>query len=126
MALALLALEPLAMAKKTSEERFQEFHAKSVSISPVKLDDTSFKRLTSTPRDYTAMVLLTAIDPRFSCTLCREFQPEWDILASSWAKGDKQGDSRLVFGTLDFADGRDTFMSVRVIKLWCYSDAEHC
>lgn len=108
---SLLAVGTIA-AKKSPEERFQDFHAKALSSSPVKLTDSNFKKLTNGPRDYTAMVLLTAMDARFGCQLCREFQPEWDILAQSWTKGDKAGDSRLILGTLDFADGRETFMSV--------------
>lgn len=44
--------------------------------------------------------------------MCHEFQPEWDLLVKSWTKGDKRGDSKLVFGTLDFLDGKGTFQSV--------------
>lgn len=99
-------------AKKSPTERWQDFHTKSLSSSPLKLKETSYKSLTATPRDYSVAVLLTALETRFGCQLCREFQPEWEILGKSWSKGDKAGDSRLLFGTLDFADGRDVFMSV--------------
>ncbi|KAF3018111.1 oligosaccharyl transferase subunit ost3/OST6 [Neopestalotiopsis sp. 37M] len=102
-------------AKKSaaSVDRYEEFHSKAVAASiPIKLDDKAYKKLTTAPRDYTAAVLLTAMDNRFGCQLCREFQPEWDLLGKSWTKGDKKGDSRLIFGTLDFADGRDTFVSL--------------
>ncbi len=102
-----------AKSKTPPAERFDAYHAKSLSSSPVKLVDQSYRELTGTPRDYTVAVLLTAMDPRFGCQLCREFQPEWDLLARSWTQGDKKGESRVVFGTLDFADGRDVFMSVR-------------
>jgi oligosaccharyltransferase complex subunit gamma len=44
--------------------------------------------------------------------LCREFQPEWELLAKSWTKGDKKSESRLVYGTLDFTDGKATFQGV--------------
>lgn len=101
----------VAAAKKSSAERFDEFHAKQ-SSTPLKLKESTYKTLTSTPRDYSVAVLLTAADARFSCQLCREFQPEWDLLGKSWAKGDKAGNSRLIFGTLDFVDGREIFMSV--------------
>ncbi len=94
------------------EERFQSYHAKALASSPIKLADASYRDLTSTPRDYTVAVLLTALDPRYGCQLCREFGPEWELLARSWTGGDKKGESRVVFGTLDFADGRDVFMSV--------------
>ncbi|KAF9882445.1 oligosaccharyl transferase subunit [Colletotrichum karsti] len=110
-ATSFLAAGSLA-AKKTTEERFNDFHTKALSSSPIKLADTSYKSLTASPRDYTVAVLLTALESRFGCQLCREFQPEWDLLGKSWTKGDKKGESRLLFGTLDFADGREIFMSL--------------
>jgi oligosaccharyltransferase complex subunit gamma len=100
-------------AKKSSADRFEKFHAQALSSSPAKLADKTYNDLTSIPRDYSVAVLLTAMDSRYGCKLCHEFQPEWELLAKSWTKGDKKGDSRLIFGTLDFADGRDTFLSVR-------------
>jgi oligosaccharyltransferase complex subunit gamma len=99
-------------AKKSSAERFQDFHTKSKSSVPLKLSETTYKSLTSTPRDYSAAVLLTALETRFGCQLCQEFQPEYDVLSKSWAKGDAAGESRLLFSTLDFVDGRDIFVSV--------------
>lgn len=113
-ALSALAAAGLSFAEnKASGERFKEFHSLARSSPALKLNDASYKSLTATPRDYTVAVLLTALDARFGCQLCREFQPEWDLVAKSWLKGDKEGDSRLLFGTLDFAEGRDVFVSVR-------------
>lgn len=101
-------------ARKSSEERFAEFHAKQTSHAPIKLKDSSFKSLTAPPRDYSVAVVLTALDPRYGCQLCREFQPEWELLSKSWVKGDKSGESRVIFGSLDFSEGRETFMGVCV------------
>lgn len=112
LASSLLCTSGLA-AKKTAGDTFQQFHSKQLSSTPVKIEDTAYQKLVaSTPRDYSAVVLLTAMDARYGCQLCREFQPEFDLLARSWTKGDKAGESRLVFATLDFNDGRDTFMSL--------------
>lgn len=102
----------LAAKKSSSADRFSQFHAEAQASSPLKLADPSYKKLTSAPRDYSVAVLLTALDSRWGCALCTEFQPEWDVLGKSWAKGDKKGESRLIFGTLDFAQGRETFISV--------------
>lgn len=96
-------------------ERFLEFHKKGLATTPLKLDDASYKKLTAKPRDYSVAVLLTASDPRYGCQMCREFAPEMELLSRQWTKGDKAGDSRLVFGVLDFNDGRDTFMSVSTV-----------
>ncbi len=112
-ALSALAVAGLSFAeKKSSEQRFKEFHHLSRSSPALKLNDASYNSLTAVPRDYTVAVLLTALDARFGCQLCREFQPEWDLVAKSWFKGDRAGESRLLFGTLDFAEGRDVFVSV--------------
>lgn len=99
-------------AKHSTASKFQELHSKALASAPLKLADPLYEKLTAAPRDYSVAVLLTALETRFGCELCRDFQPEWEILASSWTKGDKAGESRLVYGTLDFADGKNTFQSV--------------
>ena len=101
-------------AKKPAADRFQQFQSKALSSTPLKLDDGLYGQLTTAPRDYSVAVLLTALESRFGCQLCREFQPEWDLLSKSWIKGDKKGESRLIYGTLDFVDGKNTFQSVSI------------
>jgi len=109
---ALLPLTALA-AKKPSGDLFQKYNAKQLSASgSFKLDDKTYGQLTKAPRDYSVAVLLTALEARFGCGLCNDFQPEYDLLARSWSKGDKAGEGRLLFGTLDFLDGKATFQSV--------------
>lgn len=112
LSLLTTALLPVAIlaAKKSPEERFNAALAKG---QPQKLTDISFDSITKAPRDYSVAVLLTALDSRFACQLCNDFQPEWELLAKSWSKGDKNKESRLLFGTLDFGDGKATFQSVR-------------
>ncbi len=112
---ALLLPLGILAAKKSTGDRYGDYHSKQVSsLAPIKLDDASYNAMTKAPRDYATAVLLTALDARFGCSLCHDFQPEWELLTKSWTKGDKSGDSRLVFGTLDFMDGKQTFQSVRV------------
>ncbi|KAF4551361.1 OST3/OST6-like protein [Elsinoe fawcettii] len=109
---ALLPLGALA-AKQTGEEKFRDYHSRQTSKGgPIKLTDGSYSKLTGPPRNYSTAVLLTALDPRFGCQMCHEFQPEWDLLVKSWTKGDKNGASKTVFGTLDFLDGKGTFQSL--------------
>ena len=116
--LQLLAAVTLPFAFSTaqtpSSERFSAHHASQLSnAAPIKLDDASYAELTKAPRDYAVAVLLTALEARYQCGICREFQPEWDLLGKTWTKGDKEGESRLVFGTLDVKDGGRTFQAVR-------------
>ena len=99
-------------AKRPSGGTFDKYHARSQSSAPLRLDDASYEELTAIPRNHSLVVLLTALEARFGCQLCRDFQPEWDLLGKSWTKGDKHGDSRILLGTLDFADGKGTFQKV--------------
>ena len=110
--LDLLAFACLVSAK-TTLGTFDKFHTRSLSATPLKLDDAGFEEITNSPRDYTALVLLTAMPAQFGCQLCREFQPEFDILSKSWVNGDRKGNTRTIFGVLDFPDGKSTFQKVR-------------
>lgn len=102
-----------ALAAKKTGDKFTDARAKSLDIGrPLKLDDGGYGSLTKGQRDFSVAVLLTALETRFGCVLCREFQPEWDLLGKSWTKGDKDGQTRTLFGTLDFVDGKNTFQSV--------------
>jgi len=99
-------------AKRTKTGKFEEYHAKFQSSAPLRLDDSSYDQLTATPRNYSIIVLLTALEARFGCQLCKDFQPEWDVLSRSWVRGDKRGEGRFLLGTLDFTDGKGTFHKV--------------
>jgi oligosaccharyltransferase complex subunit gamma len=114
LAAALLPLTALA-AKKTPAEKFEAAWTKQVASGPAKLTDVSYESLTKGPRDHSVAVLLTALDARFSCQLCKDFQSEWELIARSWTKGDKAAESKLLFGTLDFLDGKTVFQSVRAM-----------
>jgi oligosaccharyltransferase complex subunit gamma len=106
---SLFALLPLSAS--AALDVFDDYRTKSF---PIKLTDANFQDVTSAPRDYATVVLLTAMDNRFGCAACREFQPEWDLLARSWQRGDRKGESKVLFTTIDFADGRDTFTSLKL------------
>ncbi|KAJ4383476.1 oligosaccharyl transferase subunit ost3/OST6 [Didymella sp. IMI 355093] len=104
-----------ALAAKKTGDKFIDARAKSLEIGrPLKLDDGGYGSLTKGQRDFSVAVLLTALETRFGCVLCREFQPEWDLLGKSWTKGDKDGQTRTLFGTLDFVDGKNTFQSLQL------------
>ena len=111
---SLFAITVLA-SSDDSNARFNKYLTKSISATgSLKLDDSKFEDLTKSPRDYYVATLLTAMPAQFGCVLCKAFQPEFDILAKSWINGDRKGNSKLLFGTLDFLDGKGTFQKVRI------------
>lgn len=118
IAVALLGTVQGLVEASTGNDKFHKYT--SHKPSPVELDERSYEELTSAPRDYHVAVLLTARDARFGCQICREFQPEWDIIARSWNKAAPES-TNMVFGTLDFSEGRGVFQKVCSLR-----EREHC
>lgn len=116
LALSVLSLTALA-AKNPAAAKFDKFHKQFSSSPPISLDDISYEELTTGARDYSVAVLLTALDPKYVCGVCRDFQSEWNLLARSWQKGDKKGQHRVLIGTLDFDKGKTTFIRVGSNKI---------
>jgi oligosaccharyltransferase complex subunit gamma len=108
---SVLYLFSVAFAASPNVDKFERYQSIS-RLAPLQLDDSSYDDLIAKPRDYYAAVILTAMEARFGCTLCRDFQPEFDLIARSWNKGNKPDDLKLLFGTLDFTNGKNTFQKV--------------
>lgn len=102
-----------AAAAAEGDDKFaklQQLSTKSKS-GVLQLTNTLYDDITTAPRNYTAVLLLTALDSKFSCALCKEVQPEYELLSRNWQAQHRKGDG-LIFGMLDFAKGRETFMKV--------------
>lgn len=119
--LAASSILPIAFAEKPASnspsklEKFQKLTADPAvsSAGLIKLNNALYKDITTAPRDYSVMVLLTAMDPHYQCVMCRLFGPEYALLAKSWSKEHPNGDA-LFFSELDFSNGKETFMKVPI------------
>ncbi|KAF9082738.1 oligosaccharyl transferase subunit ost3/OST6 [Mortierella sp. AD031] len=59
------------------------------------------------PRNYSMVVLFTAISPEFNCVPCQNFDPEYKMVAAGWSK--LANKSQLFFSVLDFKAGQAIF-----------------
>lgn len=114
LVLVALPLSTYAAKRAPSSDVYSTYHRAALSTPSLKLDDGSFDELIAQPRNHSLLACLTALSPQFGCKMCHDFKPEWDLLAKSWTQGDRNGETRLLFGQLDFGDGRKTFESVRL------------
>ncbi|KAF9973969.1 oligosaccharyl transferase subunit ost3/OST6 [Actinomortierella ambigua] len=73
----------------------------------IGLTEKSFEEVMSNPRNYSVVVLFTAMSPEFNCVPCKNFDPEFRIVAKGWPK--LADSSKLFYAILDFNDGRDIF-----------------
>lgn len=117
----LASTESSVAAKKST--KFNALVSSSKSRRGViELTDALYDELTTGPRNFTAVVLLTALEARINCHLCREFSPEFDLLAKSWDVAHK-AEGGLYFAELDFANAKTTFQKVFAPPPW--SQFEH-
>lgn len=83
-----------------------------VSDYVLNLDTELHDVLTEKPRNYSAMVVLTALAPEFGCQPCKDFDSEFRTLAHSFARS--KSSHPLYFGVLDFQQGREVFQRLNI------------
>ncbi|EAW13776.1 OST3/OST6 family protein [Aspergillus clavatus NRRL 1] len=108
---SILCIASSALGTSPSSDKYEKYKSMS-RVAPIELTDKTYNDLTSKPRDYHVAVLLTATDARYGCVLCREFQPEWELIAQSWNKGPRPDELKLLLATLDFSNGKETFQKL--------------
>ncbi|KAI7897851.1 uncharacterized protein BX663DRAFT_481186 [Cokeromyces recurvatus] len=80
----------------------------------VNLNSNTYDRFTEGKRDYGLVVLLTALDSQFNCVPCREFDPEFALVAKGFQKN--KNSNNLFFGHLDFKDGQAIFQKLKIMS----------
>src|SRR4051794_24945062 len=72
------------LSEAVADDKLVKFHKQSASSRGskglIQLNDELYDELTSAPRSYSVMVLLTALDPRFNCEACTKVQPEFELV----------------------------------------------
>lgn len=107
---AVISISPVLTAENSS---FTVCDVYSRKAGPMFLDEQFYSDVTTGSRDYYTAILFTALDQKYACYDCWDFQSEWEIFGKCWQKGGKLADTRLVLGALDFDQGRDAFLKVR-------------
>ncbi|KAI9365450.1 hypothetical protein DFJ73DRAFT_807784 [Zopfochytrium polystomum] len=107
-----LAVATARVSAYSIEYRIEKLEKDAAPGRPIALDSKRFFMYTEEPRNYSIFVVLTALGPQHSCNPCKEFAPEWALVSQGWSKkGEKR---RAYFGVLDFADGQEVFMKLKV------------
>ncbi|KAF9293788.1 hypothetical protein BKA57DRAFT_453019 [Linnemannia elongata] len=91
------------LQKKVS--RLEAKAAKNKGV--IQLDSLAFEDVMAKPRNYSMVVLFTAISPEFNCVPCLNFDPEYKMVAAGWSK--LANKSQLFFSILDFKAGQAIF-----------------
>lgn len=65
------------------------------------------------PRNYSVVILFTALQAKRGCAVCRDANQEYQILANSFRHSQSYS-SKLFFGLVDFDEGSDVFQMMKL------------
>jgi len=97
-------------------ERVQQLIDLSLKKSTIRLNGEKFRSLIgskSMPRNYSFVVMMTALSPQRQCSICRQASDEYTIVANSW-RYSPQFSSKLFFGVIDYDEGSDVFQQLQL------------
>ncbi|OSX65078.1 hypothetical protein POSPLADRAFT_1178709 [Postia placenta MAD-698-R-SB12] len=111
--LALFAL-PLCLAASTEANHAKLVQLAAANDGVIRLDQSTYRLLTSPRRNWSASVQFTAMDKRRRCTPCREFGPSFNAVAKAWSKVSSAERDSHFFATLDFDDAMPVFQEMNL------------
>uniref|UniRef100_A0A0L8HYT1 Tumor suppressor candidate 3 n=1 Tax=Octopus bimaculoides TaxID=37653 RepID=A0A0L8HYT1_OCTBM len=97
-------IDPDLLSEKV--QQMMEWNTKKVVL---RLNGDKFRQYVKTaPRNYSVILMLTALQAQRQCTVCRHANEEFTILANSW-RYSQQYSNRLFFAMVDYDEGSDVF-----------------
>jgi oligosaccharyltransferase complex subunit gamma len=94
----------------TLNDRVKMLNELTAKRSYVKLNTEKFKNLVrGSPRNYSTIVMFTALSSSRGCQICREVLEEYQIVANSWRFSNTYINSELYFTVVDFDEGAEAF-----------------
>lgn len=123
--LALLALLSLAngVLSGNLDEQIQQLTDMSERRPVIKLNLDKFRKYIgsqSLPRNYSFVVMMTALSPQRSCHICRQAHEEFMTAATSFRYSAHFESKRLFFGSVDYDEGSDIFNSLNINSAPCF------
>ncbi|XP_028923437.1 magnesium transporter protein 1 [Ornithorhynchus anatinus] len=75
----------------------------------IRMNGDKFRRLVKAPpRNYSVIVMFTALQPHRQCVVCKQADEEYQILAHSW-RFSSAFTNKIFFAMVDFDEGSDVF-----------------
>ncbi|RNA25417.1 tumor suppressor candidate 3 [Brachionus plicatilis] len=105
----LVQLSTCQVDSNALSEKIEQLTEWSLKKPVIRLNFEKFKHFVkSAPRNYSIVVMLTALAPHRGCQICRPANDEFQIVAQSW-RYSPQFSNKLFFAMVDFDDAPDIF-----------------
>ncbi|XP_015517287.1 tumor suppressor candidate 3 [Neodiprion pinetum] len=95
-------------------ERVQQLSEMAMKRPVLRFNGGKFKEFVkTTPRNYSVIVMFTAMAPQRQCQICRHASDEFTIVANSFRYSQSYS-NKLFFAVVDFDEGADVFQMLRL------------
>uniref|UniRef100_A0A4W4EM63 Tumor suppressor candidate 3 n=1 Tax=Electrophorus electricus TaxID=8005 RepID=A0A4W4EM63_ELEEL len=82
--------------------------------SVIRMNGEKFRRFVKAPpRNYSVIVMFTALQPQRQCSVCRQANEEYQVLANSW-RYSSSFSNKLFFTVVDYDEGADVFQQLNM------------
>ncbi|KAK0074070.1 hypothetical protein PV325_008818 [Microctonus aethiopoides] len=104
----------LTVQSSSLADRFQQLTDMAMKRPVFKFNGGKFKEFVKVvPRNYSFIVMFTAMAPQRQCQICRHASDEFVIVANSFRYSQFYS-NKLFFATVDFDEGSDVFQMMRL------------
>uniref|UniRef100_A0A672H689 Dolichyl-diphosphooligosaccharide--protein glycosyltransferase subunit MAGT1 n=1 Tax=Salarias fasciatus TaxID=181472 RepID=A0A672H689_SALFA len=80
----------------------------------IKMNGDKFRRFVKAPpRNYSVIIMFTALQPQRQCGVCRQADEEYQVLANSW-RYSSAFTNKVFFASVDFDEGSDVFQMLNM------------
>lgn len=95
-------------------ERVQQLTEMANKKAVLRFNGNKFKDFVKlVPRNYSVVIMFTAMAPQRQCMVCRHANDEFTIVANSYRYSQAYS-NKLFFAVVDFDEGSDVFQMVNV------------
>ncbi|KAJ3262237.1 oligosaccharyl transferase subunit ost3/OST6 [Boothiomyces macroporosus] len=104
------ALLAAAVSCYSVSYRVEKLEEQSAAV--INLNTESFNLFTESPRNYTVFALLTTTLTEHNCEPCRQFTPEYTLVAEGWKRVRESG--KMYFGVVDYKNAQPIFQKYKI------------
>merc|ERR1712071_147517 len=95
-------------------DRYQQIMDLSSKRTVIRLNGNKYRELVrSSPRNYSVVVMFTAMSAKRQCTICRHALDEYQIVANSF-RYQQAFTNQLFFSLVDFDEAQDVFQQLKL------------
>nr|CAG4651985.1 EOG090X09EZ [Triops cancriformis] len=96
-------------------DRYQQLTEMAAKRAVIKLNSNKYRDLVkASPRNYSMVIMFTAMAPKRQCVVCKHAMDEYQIVANSYRYQQTPNGQSMFMAVVDFDEAQDVFQTLRL------------